>query len=69
MLNANIIGKRIKSRKEELNIDNDTLCKEVGISQSALSMYENGMRVARDEIKPKLARALNMTIEALFFAE
>lgn len=68
MLNAKVIGSRIQRRKAELNIDNDTLCKEVGISQSALSMYENGKRVARDEIKPKLARCLRMTIEELFFA-
>lgn len=37
------------------------------ISVSALSMYENGQRVPRDEIKVKLARCYGKTVEELFF--
>ena len=41
----------------------------VGISVSALWMYENGKRVPRDEIKMKLAEHYNTTVEDLFFSE
>ena len=39
----------------------------VGISKSALSMYENGERIPRDEIKIRLARYYNESVESIFF--
>ena len=39
----------------------------VGISISALVMYENGDRIPRDGIKIKLADYYNTTVQALFF--
>ena len=41
----------------------------VGISVSALSAYENGTRVPRDNIKCALARYYGESVEKLFFAE
>lgn len=38
------------------------------ISASALSMYEAGNRIPRDEIKIKLAKYYNTTVEALFYS-
>ena len=37
------------------------------ISVSALSMYENGQRIPRDEIKVKLARCYGKSVEDLFY--
>lgn len=48
-----------KSRQEVANA--------VGISLSALSMYENGQRVPRDEIKMALAKEYNKTVQELFY--
>ena len=39
----------------------------VGISKSALSMYENGERIPRDEIKIRLAIYYNESVESIFF--
>ena len=39
----------------------------IGISISAIGMYETGKRVPRDEIKVKLANFYNVSIESLFF--
>lgn len=39
----------------------------VGITVSAISMYENGDRVPRDEVKAKLARLYGSTVQELFF--
>lgn len=41
--------------------------KEIGISPSTLSMYENGRRNARDKIKVKLAEYYEMSVQDLFF--
>ena len=44
-----------------------SVAESVGISVSALQMYENGMRVPRDKIKILLAQHYNMTVQDLFF--
>lgn len=40
---------------------------DIGISISALAMYENGNRVPRDEIKIKLARYYHKSVQEIFF--
>lgn len=39
----------------------------VGVSTSAIAMYETGQRVPRDDIKVKLADCYGTTVQALFF--
>ena len=39
----------------------------IGISVSALSMYENGERIPRDNIKVRLANYYNKAIGDIFF--
>lgn len=39
----------------------------VGISVSALTMYETGKRIPRDEIKLKLAKYYGKDIQSIFF--
>ena len=41
----------------------------VGVSVSAMQMYENGERVPRDETKVALAEHFETTVGALFFGE
>ncbi|MBO5969522.1 MAG: helix-turn-helix transcriptional regulator [Clostridia bacterium] len=41
----------------------------VGISTSALAMYETGHRIPRDEIKLKLAVFYSTTVQVLFFED
>ena len=41
----------------------------VGISTSALSMYESGERMPRDEVKEAIARYYGLTVGFLFFGE
>ncbi|WP_018392458.1 helix-turn-helix transcriptional regulator [Bacillus sp. 37MA] len=40
---------------------------EIGISISALQMYENGHRIPKDEIKVRLANHYNTTVQEIFF--
>ena len=69
MSSPTIIGQRIKALREELGLSREQFSNEVGITLSAVSMYENGQRIPRDEIKVKIARVLKTSIEALFFTE
>lgn len=41
----------------------------VGVSLSAITMYETGKRVPRDEIKVRLAAYYKTTVQNLFFGE
>lgn len=40
----------------------------LGISKSALSMYENDARVPRDEIKVRIAHYFNESVDTIFYA-
>ncbi|OYD08606.1 helix-turn-helix domain-containing protein [Paludifilum halophilum] len=45
----------------------EEVAKAVGISVSALQMYENARRIPRDDIKVKLAGYYGVSVEELFF--
>lgn len=45
----------------------DVVAKAVGISVSAISMYENGERVPRDAIKIRLADFYSRSVQEIFF--
>lgn len=54
-MNAEVIGEKIKNLREKNNISRENFANAVEISQSALSMYENGQRIPRDEVKLRIA--------------
>ena len=66
MTDKKIIGERLKQYRGDT--PREAICSDVGISSSALAMYETGQRIPRDEIKVALARRYNTTVEALFFS-
>lgn len=41
----------------------------LGVSVSAIAMYENGARIPRDETKIKIAKFYGKTVEEIFFAK
>jgi transcriptional regulator with XRE-family HTH domain len=44
------------------------VAEEVGISISALAMYEKGHRIPRDEIKLRLAAYYGKSVQKIFFS-
>ena len=44
----------------------EEVAKALGISISALSMYEQGNRIPRDEIKIRMAEYYGISLESLF---
>ena len=65
----NLNSKKIGSRLVELrgNKSQSEVAKAVGISDSALSMYECGERIPRDSVKVKLAQYYEKTVQSIFF--
>lgn len=45
----------------------EDVCAACDISLSALTMYENGQRIPRDEVKVRLANYYGKTVQELFF--
>lgn len=61
------IGERLKeARGQKPRAD---VAKAVGVSVSAIGMYEAGYRVPKDIIKQRLANYYGQTVEALFFGD
>ena len=54
----------LRKRKEETQ---EEVAQAVGISVSAIKMYEIGLRIPRDPIKIKLAKHFDVSVEFIFF--
>ncbi len=66
MADATTIGKRLIELRGDQ--ERSKVAKAVGITYSALSNYESGLRTPRDEVKVSLARYYGKTIEEIFFS-
>ena len=66
-MNKKAIGLKLKELRGDKTMQE--VAKAVGISQSAISMYEHGERVPNDNIKKALAKYFNTTVEKIFFTE
>ena len=63
------IGKTLVALRKERGETLSDVANAVGTSQSAISMYENGIRIPRDAIKKKLSTHFNVSVEQIFFAD
>ena len=66
-MNAVEIGKRLAALRGDRT--QEEVARANGISLSAISMYECGERIPRDEIKLSLAKYYDTTVQAIFFAD
>ena len=58
-------GEKLRALRGEKSADE--VAKAIGISDSAIGMYEREERIPRDHIKVKLAEYFNTTVQAIFF--
>lgn len=65
MPNAKEVGIRLSQLRGD--ISREKLAKDIGVSVSAISMYENGERVPRDAIKIKIAEYFGKSVQEIFF--
>lgn len=66
-MDAKNIGTVLRKLRGERSLE--YAAAQMGISKSALAMYERGERIPRDEIKIRLAKYYGQSVQALFFAE
>lgn len=65
MLDAKKIGERLVQLRG--NVSREDVAKAIGVSVSAISMYENGERIPRDCIKIELANFFHSSVQEIFF--
>lgn len=66
-MNATDIGQRLIELRG--NRTQEEVAKALGVSVSAIGMYERGERIPRDEIKIALAKFYDKTVQSIFFAD
>lgn len=67
MADAKIIGARLLELRKKLGKSREDVATSCGVSRSALTMYETGARIPRDEIKVRLASYYSTSVETIFF--
>jgi len=60
-----VIAKRLIILRGEAS--REETAQAIGISISALQMYENAQRVPKDEIKMKIAKHYKQSVQSIFF--
>lgn len=65
LLNAKEIGARLVKLRGDM--PREKLAMAIGVSVSAVSMYENGERIPRDAIKIKIAEFYSKSVQEIFF--
>lgn len=60
-----ILGNRIKKERENLNLSREDLAKKIGVSYSAIAMYEQGNREPSTSLLIKLCEIFNCSMDYL----
>lgn len=68
-LNAKIIGDNLRQLREKKGKTVEEAANDLEITPSALSNYENGLRIPRDTIKIRIANYYNRSITNIFYAK
>lgn len=62
-----IVGERLKEARG--NRSRSEIAERVGVSTSAIQMYEDGKRMPRDTVKVRLANVLGVSVADVFYPE
>ena len=60
---------RLKEKRGELGLTQAELAEAVGVTRKTVNTVENGVFVPSALLAPKLARALSLPVEELFWLE
>lgn len=61
------VSERIKKARQSKGYSTREVAEACGITESAIQMYECGLRVPRDSIKIKMADFFGESVQNLFF--
>lgn len=65
MIDKKLMGNRLRDLRGDKTLHETA--SDLGITPSALSNYENGLRTPRDEVKFRIAKYYDKSIEYIFF--
>lgn len=60
-----MLSERLKMLREELSLTQSQLAQQLGIATSSISQYESGDRIPSDDIKIKLAKFFDVSLDFL----
>ncbi len=63
------IGKRIRSRRQELGLSQAELGLKLGIHQKQISSYERGVNLPSSEVMIRLAEVLGVSLDYLAYSK
>ena len=63
------LANRLKSRRAQLDITQAQLAEQVGVTRKTVNTVENGVFTPSATLAIKLAQALNVPVEQLFWIE
>lgn len=66
-MDAKLVGERIKNLRQEKKMSQQEFAEAINVACSTVSMYENGERIPRDQIKLAIANLFGVTVDYLFF--
>ncbi len=66
-MNSKRVGEALRRRRGDRSMAEIAGC--LGITVSALAMYERGERMPRDEIKERIAALYGCSVGSLFFSD
>lgn len=66
-MDKTIVADKLRTLRKRKKMTVTDFAKAIGISQSAVSMYESGIRMPRDDIKIKIAKFYHTTVQTIFF--
>lgn len=64
-MDQNIIGSRLRALRGDMS--QAELGRALGLSDSAIGMYEQGNRIPKDDIKNRYAEFFGKTVQEIFF--
>lgn len=67
VMDPQAIGRRLRELRGVFRTQAE-VAEEIGITREALSNYENGTRVPRDEDKVRIAQFYGLSVQDLFFS-
>lgn len=63
------VGEMIRTRRMARNMTQDELANAIGVTASAIGLFENGKRRPKDEVAEAIADVFNIPKWAVYFSE
>ena len=66
---SDIVGYKIKEVRESLNMTQEELAEKSGVSRGTISALENGCPITTSKTLVNLAKAMNVSIDRIFYTD